>query len=163
MNALSFIWAEDLDGWIGNENTIPWHVSADMKHFRQLTVDHPIIMGRQTFASLGNRPLPKRTNIVLTSQHLSVPGIIVQHSLPELQNYLKENPADYFVIGGATIYQQLLPLATKLYRTVINQRVGGDTKMPAIPYDRWHLVSLKNCVEADKQVCRFEEWHLNVE
>ena len=163
MTELNLIWAEDLNGWIGKNNTIPWHVSADMKHFRKQTMGHPIIMGRKTFASLGNKPLPKRKNIVITSQKINVPDVVVIHSLDELKKYLTEYPAEYFVIGGATIYQQLLPFATKLTRTVINADIAGDTKMPTIDYDRWHLVNENEYVEEGQVICRFENWHLNVE
>ena len=106
MSELNLIWAEDLNGWIGKDNTIPWHVSADMKHFKTKTTGHPIIMGRRTFASLGNKPLPKRENIVLTSRNIDAEGVEVVHSLAALKEYLKANPNEYFVIGGATIYQQ---------------------------------------------------------
>ncbi|MBC8744851.1 dihydrofolate reductase [Lactobacillus sp. Marseille-P7033] len=163
MTELNLIWAEDLNGWIGKNNTIPWHVSADMKHFRKQTMGHPIIMGRKTFASLENKPLPKRKNIVITSQKINVPDVVVIHSLDELKKYLIEYPAEYFVIGGATIYQQLLPFATKLTRTVINADIAGDTKMPTIDYDRWHLVNENEYVEEGQVICRFEKWHLNVE
>lgn len=163
MGNLNFIWAEDLNGWIGKANTIPWHIPADMRFFRQQTLNHPIIMGNRTFASLGNKPLPKRQNIVVTSQQLVSNDIIVKHSLEELKDYLQSNPADYYVIGGATIYRQLLPLATRLYRTVVNLNIAGDTKMPTINYDRWHLVNQHDYKEAGRLVCRFEEWHLNKE
>ena len=65
MREVNFIWAEDLDGWIGKDNQVPWHVSADLKHFRKLTANHPVIMGRKTYNSIG-QPLPHRQNIVLT-------------------------------------------------------------------------------------------------
>ncbi|MBB1079096.1 dihydrofolate reductase [Limosilactobacillus sp. STM2_1] len=163
MGEIRLIWAEDLDGWIGKENTIPWHVSADMKHFRHQTLGYPIVMGRKTFESLGNKPLPKRKNIILTNHQLSVSGVVVVHSLSELKAYFQKHDADYYVIGGATIYKQLLPLATKLYRTVINKRIDGDTKMPAINYDRWHLVKQVNYDENGRLICRFEEWQLDVQ
>lgn len=162
MTELSFVWAEDLDGWIGKDNGIPWHVSADMKFFKKITTGHPIIMGRRTFASMGDRPLPKRKNIILTSQELPANNITVVHSLPALQKLIDHQPADYMVIGGANVYQQLLPQATRLYRTVINQHVNGDTKMPAINYDRWHLVSRDPYEEDGQVICWFEEWQLNV-
>ncbi|MCC4411924.1 dihydrofolate reductase [Limosilactobacillus reuteri] len=162
MSKLNLIWAEDLNGWIGKDNTIPWHVSADMKHFKTKTTGHPIIMGRRTFASLGNKPLPKRENIVLTSRNIDAEGVEVVHSLAALKEYLKANPNEYFIIGGATIYQQLLPMATKLTRTVINKQIVGDTKMPTIDYDRWHLVNHNNYEKDDQLICRFEEWELNV-
>lgn len=162
MTEINLIWAEDLDGWIGKANQIPWHVSADMKFFKQTTVGHPVIMGRRTFASMGDRPLPKRENIILTSQKLIAKQVTVIHTLAELKQLINNQPASYFVLGGATVYQQLLPLATSLYRTVINQHVDGDTKMPAINYDHWHLIRKTPYKEAGNIICWFEEWRLNV-
>jgi dihydrofolate reductase len=163
MSELSFIWAEDLDGWIGKDNKIPWHVPADMKFFKETTMGHPIIMGRRTFASMGDRPLPGRKNIILTRQHLVNNGITVIHSVAEMQALINQQPGDYFVIGGANVYQQVLAQATRLYRTVINQHVDGDTKMPTIDYDRWHLVHRDSIEENGSVICWFEEWRLNVE
>lgn len=163
MSEVSLIWAQDLDGWIGKDNKIPWHVAADMKFFKEKTSGHPIVMGRRTFASLGKRPLPRRQNIILTRQKLTMEGITIIHSVDELRCLMAQQPADYFVIGGANVYQQLLPVATRLYRTVINQHVDGDTKMPTIDYDRWHLVRRAPYEENGAIICWFEEWQLNVE
>lgn len=162
MADLSFIWAEDLDGWIGKNNKIPWHVSADMKFFKKTTLDHPIIMGRKTFVSIGNRPLPRRKNIILSRQNLVGENITVIHSLKKLLELINSQPDNYIVIGGANIYRQLLPQATRLYRTIINQHTNGDTKMPAIDYDRWQLVKREPYQENGLIICWFEEWQLNV-
>lgn len=162
MTTINLIWAEDLNGWIGQRNRLPWHVSADLRHFRKLTTGHPIVMGKNTYESMGNRPLPHRQNLVLTHQDLANDQITIFHSFDDIQQYLQQNPADYFIIGGARIYQQFLPLATDLYRTVINQHVNGDTKMPAIDYHRWHLVDRKP-VQQDRLIdCWFEHWNLDV-
>lgn len=165
MTAISFVWAEDLDGWIGKDNTLPWHVPADMRHFKQVTMGHPIIMGRRTYESTG-RPLPHRENIVLTHQELTVPGITVIHDLTALQRYLDQLPADETacVIGGAGVFSTLLPIATDLERTVINGHYHGDTKMPPVDYSRWQLVD-RQTIPADgdaQPICWFEHWRLNV-
>ena len=74
MVKIAFIWAEDEAGWIGKDNDMPWHLSADLKHFKHLTSGHPVIMGKNTYLSLG-RPLPKRTNIVVTRQTTPIEGV----------------------------------------------------------------------------------------
>ena len=83
---ISMIWAEDEAGWIGKAQVMPWHLSADLKHFKSVTSGHPIIMGATTFLSLGRRPLPNRTNVVVTHRTLATAGIEVVHSLTELRN-----------------------------------------------------------------------------
>lgn len=165
MNQLDFIWAQDPDGYIGKNGTMPWHLPADLKHFKAVTLNHPVIMGANTFKSIG-RPLPKRENIVLTHQELDDSGITVVHSVDELQKLLNDRLADQhcFVIGGAQIYQNLLPMAGDLYRTVVEQRFGGDTKMPEIDYQAWHLVGTEK-IKSDQPEkipdCRFEHWVKN--
>ncbi|MFR0771319.1 MAG: dihydrofolate reductase [Limosilactobacillus pontis] len=82
--------AEDLDGWIGKNNALPWHVPADMRHFKRVTMGHPVIMGRRTYESIG-RPLPHRENIVLTRQNLAIRRTVV-HDLPALKELLDQLP-----------------------------------------------------------------------
>lgn len=166
MTEVSFVWAEDLDGWIGKDNALPWHLPADMRHFRKVTTGHPIIMGRNTYESIG-RPLPQRRNIVLTHQSLVEPGVEVVHDLAELRRLLRNLPADEVacVIGGARVFAATLPLATVLERTVINGHYHGDTKMPPVDYSRWHLVDRQPVVDhsAANPLCWFERWRLNIE
>lgn len=161
MNQLDFIWAQDPDGYIGKNGTMPWHLPADLKHFKAVTLNHPVIMGANTFKSIG-RPLPKRKNIVLTHQKLDDAKITVVHSVEELKELLTDRLAGQrcFVIGGAQIYQTLLPLAGDLYRTVVERRFGGDTKMPAIDYQGWRLADVEKIKSDQPDVpdCRFEHW-----
>ncbi len=125
---------------IGKNNQLLWHISNDLKHFKKLTEDHNIIMGKNTFYSLPKRPLPKRTNIVLTrDSNFDEKNIIIVHSIEEAiaeMNYEKEN----FIIGGGSIYQQFMPLADKLYITRIHQEFEADTFFPKIKQDEWKLV-----------------------
>lgn len=164
MTEISFVWAEDLDGWIGKDNALPWHVPADLRHFKQVTLGHPIIMGRRTYESIG-RPLPHRENIVLTRHDLDASGITVVHDLASLKDYLDQLAENKVcVIGGAGVFAALLPLATVLERTVINGHYHGDTKMPPVDYSRWHLVDRQAVLDDDRQpICWFERWQLNVE
>lgn len=161
MKSLSYIWAEDLDGWIGKGGTLPWHLPADLKHFKSVTMNHPIIMGARTFDSIG-RPLPKRDNIVVTHRDMTVPGVLTVHGVPELKRLLESQFADQqcFVIGGARLYQSLLPMAGELYRTVVLGHYHGDTKMPSLNYQQWHLLESEEVKSNQPTIpdCRFEHW-----
>lgn len=110
---VSIIVAVAENGVIGDRNTLLWHISEDLKHFKRTTTGHPVVMGRKTFESLG-RPLPNRTNVVITRQALELPGCTTAHSLEEA---LALFPADeeVFVIGGAQIYAAALPVADRFY------------------------------------------------
>ena len=102
---ISMIWAEDEAGWIGKAQAVPWHLSADLKHFKAVTSGHPIIMGATTFLSLGRRPLPNRTNVVVTHRTLTTAGIEVVHSLMELRNWLAQATAEeVFIIGVRALF-----------------------------------------------------------
>lgn len=126
------------NGVIGDRNALLWHISEDLKHFKALTTGHPVVMGRKTFESLG-RPLPNRTNVVITRQAIDLPGCTVVHSLEEA---LALFPTDeqVFVIGGAQIYAQALPLADRFYLTRVMHTYEGDTRFPAWDETAWRLV-----------------------
>lgn len=162
MREVNFIWAEDLDGWIGKNNSMPWHVSADLKHFRELTANHPIIMGRNTYDSIG-QPLPHRQNIVLTHQIIPNDQITVVHDVETLDQLIDALPdGQVYVIGGARIFSLMMPLVTKLERTIINGHYDGDVKMPPINYDQWHLTKHGEVKDDNNEIsCRFETWELN--
>jgi dihydrofolate reductase len=120
---------------IGNENKLLWHIPADMKRFKQLTLGHPIIMGRKTFESILNilgKPLPERTNIVITrDKNYKCEGIKIAHTLDEALEIAKsEKPTEIHIGGGAEIYRQTLPLVSKLYITWFFDHKEGDTFFP---------------------------------
>lgn len=124
--SLSIIVAASRNGVIGAGGKLPWHLPTDLKRFKQLTMGRPILMGRRTFESIG-KPLPGRTNIVITRQPgFQACGATVAHSLEEALQ-LCEGQAEVFVIGGAEIYKQALPLADRIYLTRIDQDFQGDT------------------------------------
>jgi len=115
---------------IGKNNQLIWHLPADLKHFKNLTTGHPIIMGRKTFESIG-KPLPSRTNIVITRQEDFKPeGVLVAHSLNEGLMLAQQLDANIFVIGGAEIYKQAMFLADTIYLTEVHHEFEGDTFFP---------------------------------
>lgn len=115
---------------IGVENRLPWHLPADMKHFRALTLGKPVLMGRKTFDSIG-KPLPGRTNIVVTQdRHYQPAGVRVAHSIEDALT-LAGDSEEIMVIGGASFYKQLLPLAHRVYLTEVHADFQGDAFFPA--------------------------------
>lgn len=124
---------------IGRNNTLPWRLPADLKHFRRLTTGHPIIMGRRNYESIG-RPLPERLNIVITRQRdYPAPGTTVVHTLQEAFQAAGNVP-DVFVIGGAEIYAQTFARADRLYLTLVHAAVPGDTFFPSFNMENWREV-----------------------
>jgi dihydrofolate reductase len=121
---------------IGINNQLPWHLPADLKHFKKITLGKRILMGRKTYESMG-RPLPGRCNMVMTKDtHFQAPGCIVVHSIEKALAAVQEND-EIFVIGGALLYQEMLPLVERLYMTIIHQHFEGDTYFPAINHAEW--------------------------
>lgn len=117
---------------LGFNNKLLWHIPQDLKHFKQLTLGHPVIMGRKTFMSLG-KPLPGRTNIVVTRSSVlnNTSGVLFAGSLEEaIEEAKKTDKEEIFVIGGGQVYNQALPLADRLYLTVIDETAPADTYFP---------------------------------
>lgn len=141
MSEIIIIAAVAKNNVIGKDNKIPWYIKDDFKHFKELTTNHPIIMGKNTFLSLPIKPLPNRINIVLTTKDkdLSYPGVIIKHSLKEAIDSYKDQ--DIYIIGGASIYKQSISLASKLEITRINKEYVGDTYFPEIDLDVWKLIN----------------------
>jgi dihydrofolate reductase len=130
--ALNLIFARARNGVIGHNNTLPWHLPEDLAHFKQTTLGQPVVMGRKTWESLPPkfRPLPGRTNIVVTRQKdWHAEGAVVAHSIEEaVQQCLAE--AQVWVIGGAEVYSQAMPLATRAVVTEIDADFEGDAFAP---------------------------------
>lgn len=126
MQKLSIIVAMSDNNVIGKDNTLPWHLPADLRHFKGLTMNHPIIMGRKTHESIG-RALPGRKNIVITrDRNYKAEGCTIAHSLEDALQAAGDG--EVFIIGGATIYTLALPLADKLYLTRVHTTIpDGDT------------------------------------
>jgi dihydrofolate reductase len=133
------------DGVIGRDNTLPWRLKSDMAHFRALTMGKPVVMGRKTFLSIG-KPLNGRTTIVVSRDlSFAAPGIVVAANLPAaLQtargDALRRGSEAIIVAGGAEIYVQAMPLATRLDITEVRKPVDGDTYFPAIDRQIWREI-----------------------
>jgi dihydrofolate reductase len=123
---------------IGRDNEMPWHLPADLKHFKQTTLGKPVLMGRKTHESIG-RPLPERANIVITrDRDYDAPGCTVVHSIEEALRAAGDG--EVMVIGGAEFYRQILPRADTIYLTLIHQTFEGDTRFPELPDTDWREV-----------------------
>jgi dihydrofolate reductase len=137
---LSIIVAIAKNHAIGKENQLLWHISEDLKRFKRLTSGHKVIMGRNTLLSLPKRPLPNRTNIVITDiPDEKFEGCQMVHSIEEAASKCHTGE-ECFVMGGASIYRQFMPLAGKLYITRVNKDFEGDTFFPEIPENDWELI-----------------------
>jgi dihydrofolate reductase len=140
---IAIIVAVALNGVIGRNNTLPWRLPADLKHFKATTLGKPVVMGRKTFESLG-KPLPGRTNIVITRDpQFAADGAVIAHSLDEGLRIadevaLRDGAVEIMVIGGAQIYAEALPLAQVLYYTRVLLEVEGDAWFPEIDPAQWH-------------------------
>lgn len=145
---LSIIVAASENNCIGVNNTLPWRQSADLAHFKALTVGHPIIMGRKTYDSIG-KPLPNRLTIVVTRQRGWQCGhddVVVVHSLQGALQAAKEacaklNKNQALMVGGADLYRQALPLAQTIYLTKIHTQVEGDAYFASIENSDWVVAS----------------------
>ena len=136
---ISIIVAVAQNGTIGDKNALLWHISEDLRFFKRTTSGHPVIMGRKTYDSLG-RPLPNRTNVVIsrTAQHIE--GCTVVRSLEEaVALFPKEE--EIFIIGGAQIYALALDVADRIYITRVEHDYEGDTKFPEWDQSKWQLIS----------------------
>ena len=133
----SLVIAQAANRVIGRDNRMPWHLPADLAHFKRITMGHPVIMGRKTWESIG-RALPGRLNIVISrTPSFNAPGATVVHSLDEA--FLAAADADEgFVIGGGQIYAEALPTADRIYLTEVSAEVEGDTTFPALDRSQWH-------------------------
>lgn len=122
---------------IGFKNQLLWHLPNDLKHFKELTSGHPIVMGRKTYESIG-KPLPNRTNIVVsTKKDWFEEGILIVGSIKEALKFAKKINDDIFVIGGGEIYKQTIDLADKLEITQVKTTLEADTYFPKIDAKIW--------------------------
>lgn len=140
--AVAIIAAIAENGVIGDGNHIPWRLPADFAHFKRMTMGKPLIMGRKTFESIG-RPLPGRTNIVVSRQEDYQPnGVIVISSLEAALEHAQEiaradRANEVMIGGGAEIYRQALPYADRMYLTQVMLEPQGDTYFPPIDFEQW--------------------------
>ena len=122
---------------IGADNQLLWHLPKDLKHFKELTSGHPIIMGRKTYESIG-KPLPNRTNIVISRKNdWFEEGILIVGSIKEALKFAKKIDENVFIIGGGTIYEHTIDLADQLEVTLVDAELKADTFFPKIDEKKW--------------------------
>ena len=141
---ISLIWAMTRNRVIGVGGRLPWNLPDEMAHFKDTTMGKPVIMGRNTYQSVGH-PLPERLNIVLSSKLKSIAGGLVASDLDSAlevarKHALNNDLQEIFVIGGAQVYEAMLPRADRLYATTIDVDLEGDTFFPDYEDDNWQLV-----------------------
>ncbi len=147
MPCLTLIAARARNGVIGNDNQLPWHLPEDLRHFRERTTGHTVLMGRKTWESIG-RPLPGRRMVVISRQQLELPAGV--ELAPSLEDAIARHAdeAELFVLGGAQIYAAAWPIADRLVLTEIELEPEGDTTLPAPDPAHWQLLSREAAVSA---------------
>lgn len=156
---ISIIVATAENGVIGKDNQLLWKLSADLKQFRILTTGHSVIMGRKTFESIG-RPLPNRTNIVISCQkYLTLPeGVFKLNSLEKAIEFAKSQVGneEIFIIGGGNIYGQALDLTDKIYLTEVKASIEGDAFFPNLDMNEWEEIARISHQKDDKNEYDFD-------
>lgn len=154
MNNISIIVAVDNNDAIGKNNQLLWHLPNDLKFFKRTTSGHTVIMGRKTYDSIG-KPLPNRRNIVITRQeNLNIEGVEIYNSLEQaLENCLNEQ--EIFIVGGAEIYKQALPLTDKIYLTKVDHDFDADTFLSGFSINDWNIVSKEDHNKDEKHLYNY--------
>lgn len=143
MKKISIIVAMSKNRVIGVKNSLPWHISEDLKRFKRLTTGYPIIMGRKTFESIG-KPLPERRNIVISrNQNLKVQDIEVVKSIEDALKICSSENLIY-IIGGEQIYNLAMPYANNIHLTEVNKEVEGDAFFPEFDKKEWKEIAREN-------------------
>ena len=152
---LSYVWAEDEQGNIGYQGQLPWHLPADLHHFKELTLRHPIIMGRKTFTSLPGI-LPHRIHIVLThdqtlkEKYQENNKVLIFNELTDLKKWIAQQEQEVVVIGGSSLFKEFSDQVDILHRTVIHGEFKGDVKIPQLDYQKFGLINQQNFKADDK-------------
>ncbi len=135
---------------IGKDNDLLWHISKDLKRFKEITKNHYIIMGKRTYYSLPVRPLPNRVSMILTDViGESIDNCVMAYSIEDAIEKM-DSDKENFIIGGGSIYKQFMPLANKLYITRVHKNFEADTFFPEISEKKWELTSSEN-IDDDNQ------------
>ena len=151
---VSAIVAMSKNGVIGDHGRIPWHLPAELQRFKRITMGHHIVMGRKTWESIG-RLLPGRRSVIVTrNPDYAVPGAIVTDSLRAAIAICLYDE-EVFVIGGAELFREALPIADRLYLTVVDAELTGDTLMPEIDFDDWLAVETEEVASDDRNPYAF--------
>ena len=151
MSEISIVAAVADNYAIGKGNKLPWHLPANLKHFRELTTGHAVVMGKRTFESLPNGPLPNRRNVVLTSVMSEGvnEGYFEADSLEDAF-YLCEKEEKVFIVGGAAVYRQSLEIADSLYITWVHHEFSADIYFPEVDFSKWDEVSRQDMTADEK-------------
>ncbi|MBC5775042.1 dihydrofolate reductase [Pontibacter sp. KCTC 32443] len=140
---------------IGKDNQLIWYLPADLRFFKNLTMGHPIIMGRKTYESIG-KPLPGRTTVIITRQQdFEAPGCIVVNSIDEAIAEAHKLDQDIYIIGGAEIYKQALAKTDTIYLTRVHHTFDGDTFFPEINESDWEVASEDKHEPDEKNKCSY--------
>lgn len=135
---------------IGRNNELLWHLPKDLKHFKNLTSGHPVVMGRKTYESIG-KALPNRTNIVIsTKKEWFEEGILIVGTIKEALKFAKKIDPDYFIIGGGSIYKQTMEKVDRLEVTIVDTTLDADTFFPKIDPKIWEKTKEEKHLKDDK-------------
>ncbi|WP_099158307.1 dihydrofolate reductase [Virgibacillus ndiopensis] len=139
---ISLLLAMDRNQLIGSQNDLPWHLPSDLKFFKEVTTGHTIIMGRKTYESIG-KPLPNRVNVVITRNQAEYPEKVkVIDNIETVLDWNRNHPSEeFFIIGGGTIFDQVLPHADRMYITYIDEIFDGEIYFPKFSFEDWNLTS----------------------
>ena len=133
---ISIVVAISDNGVIGKNGQLPWYLSADLQHFKAITLGKPVIMGRKTYESIG-RPLPDRENIILTrDRRLKIQDCTIINDLDQIYLHCKKS-SELMIIGGVQLYTKMLPIAQRLLLTEVHANISGDTYFPAFDRRQW--------------------------
>lgn len=153
---VSIIVAMSSNGVIGKDNDLPWKLPTDLKRFKEITSGNTILMGRKCYESIG-RPLPNRTNIVLSrNTDLEIEGCLVRNNFESVIEEFKDE--EIFVIGGSDIYEMAFPIANKLYLTNITDEIEGDVYLKGLNQSEWVLDSFEGHFKENGITYRFEDY-----
>jgi len=132
---------------IGKDNDLLWHISRDLKRFKEITKDHYIVMGKRTYYSLPIRPLPHRTSLIITDvANEEIDNCLMAYSIEDAVNKM-DTSNENFIIGGGSIYKQFMPIASKLYITRVHKDYEADTFFPEISLNEWKLESKEDVTD----------------
>jgi len=160
---ISIIAAMDRNHLIGNNNQLPWHLPADFAHFKSVTMGKPIVMGRKTFESIG-KPLPGRTNIVLTrNPDISFEGVECVSSFSDAKALVSE-AEELMIIGGSAIYEMLMPEVDRMYITYVDAEFDGDAWFPRFDKSQWleKDIVVRPADEKNAHICKFITFEKNL-
>lgn len=148
---ISIIAAVAENNVIGNKNQIPWHLPADFKYFKETTLGKTVVMGLNTFNSIGGKPLPGRKHVILNKDenYVAPENCVVAHSIEGAIEITKNEP-EVMICGGASVYKQFLPLAQRLYLTYVHATPEGDTYFPEVNLAEWNEVKREDRKADDK-------------